>query len=245
MKINQLPLFLRRKFDKVTQTQTMNLVAPTPESSVMRSLPAYLAFLQSNKYSASTTMKYFADLKKFEVFIREKKIGEITPHDIEQWIAGLMSPKGERLDRKMVNRKVSAIINYFLWLQGLGAITKDPTASLTNARTQSPLPDYLFENEIKILQQAASKDPRMYLLVLLFLETGMKSNEIFLLTTAHVDISNGYAPELWIKHGGKKTRKETKKDRKVALPAQFTEVYNQYLKQYEVGDALFLYTDRF
>jgi hypothetical protein len=39
-----------------------------------------------------------------------------------------------------------------------------------NARIQSPLPDYLYEQEIKTLYHAASQDPRLYLLVLLFLE---------------------------------------------------------------------------
>jgi hypothetical protein len=48
-------------------------------------------------------------------------------------------------------------------------------------------------------------------LVLLFLDTGIKSNELFLLAKAHVDISDPYNPELWIKHSGK----QTKKDRKV------------------------------
>jgi hypothetical protein len=63
--------------------------------------------------------------------------------------------------------------------------------------------------------------------VLLFLDTGMKSNELFLLTKAHVDISDPYRPELWIKHSGK----QTKKDRKVALPARFTAVYTQYTEK--------------
>jgi hypothetical protein len=49
----------------------------------------------------------------------------------------------------------------------------------------------------------------------------MKSNELFLLTKAYVDISDPYNPELWIKHTGK----QTTKDRKVALPARFTAVY--------------------
>ena len=39
-------------------------------------------------------------------------------------------------------------------------------------------------------------DPRTYLLVLLFLDTGLKSNELFLLTKANVDISDPYNPEL-------------------------------------------------
>jgi integrase len=107
------------------------------------------------------------------------------------------------------------------------------------------LPDYLYENEITQLYQEASKDSRTYLLVLLFLETGMKSNELFLLTKAHVDISDPFSPEIWIKHTKKETKKETKKDRKVALPAKFTDVYNRYVAQYNVEDNLFPYTDRF
>ena len=83
--------------------------------------------------------------------------------------------------------------------------------------------------------------PRTYLLVLLFLDTGLKSNELFLLTRAHVDISDPYNPELWIKHSGK----QSKKDRKVALPARFTAVYTQYLEKYTVEDKLFPFTDRF
>jgi integrase len=135
----------------------------------------------------------------------------------------------------------TAIINYFGWLTGLGAIHQNPTATLINTRTQSPLPDYLYEGEITALYREASQDPRTYLLVLLFLETGMKSHELFALTKAHVDLSDPYQPELWIKHPGKNTRK----DRKVALPPNFIEVYNRYVAQYQIEDALFPYTDRF
>jgi integrase len=123
----------------------------------------------------------------------------------------------------------------------LGAITKDPTAPLTNTRIQSPLPDYLYENEIKDIYTKASRDTRMYLLVLLFLETGIKSNELFAITKAHVDISDPYRPEIWIKHSGK----ETKKDRKVALPPQFVDVYTRYFAEYEIEDTLFPYSNRF
>jgi integrase len=103
------------------------------------------------------------------------------------------------------------------------------------------LPDYLYENEIILLYAEASKDPRTYLLVLLFLEAGIKSSELFDITKAHVDISDAFRPEIWIKHSGKNTRK----DRKVALPPQFIEAYNRYIEQYQIEDALFPYTDRF
>jgi site-specific recombinase XerD len=203
-------------------------------------LPAFVAYLKS-AYSESTVEKYFADVKKFSMFIREKKLFEITSHDLQDWIGNMVSLKGEHLDRKTVNRKVSAIINYFTWLVDLKVLSHNPASAIVNARINSPLPDYLYEEEIKRIYKEASQDPRTYLLVLLLLETGMKSNELLNLTKAYVDVSDPYAPELWIKHTGK----ETKKDRKVALPVKFTEVYNRYLEQYKIEDQLFPYTDRF
>src|ERR671910_128545 len=240
MKINQLPLFLRRPFEKRSPVQRLVPVTPTGESSVMQTLVAFQAFV-AEKYAPKTATMYFGDVRELSIYLKNKKLQEISSHDLQQWIGSLVSPAGKGIERKTVNRKVSAITTYFLWLQGLGAITADPTLVLNNARIQSPLPDYLYETEIKTLFAEASRDPRMYLLVLLFLDTGIKSNELFLLTKAHVDISDPYNPELWIKHTGK----QTTKDRKVALPARFTAVYTQYLEKYEVEDKLFPFTDRF
>ena len=206
----------------------------------MQTLLTFQAFL-AEKYAPKTTKMYWGDVRELSIYLKNKKVKEISSHDLQQWISNLVSPAGKGLERKTVNRKVSAITTYFLWLQGLGAITDDPTMVLNNARIQSPLPDYLYENEIKILSAEASKDSRMYLLVLLFLDTGLKSNELFLLTKAHVDVSDPYNPELWIKHSGK----QSKKDRKVALSARFTAVYTQYLEKYEIEDKLFPFTARF
>ncbi len=238
--MDQLSLFKQKKYGRAVSVQTIEPVLPTGEMSVNKTLPSFLAYLRSG-YSDSTVEKYFADVKKFAMFIREKKLADITTHDLQDWIGAMVSPQGERLDRKTVNRKVSAIINYFTWLIDVQALSRNPASLLANARIQSPLPDYLYEDEIKTLYTQASSDPRTYLLVLLLLETGMKSKELFLLKTSDVDLSDPYNPELWIKHRGK----EVKKDRKVALPARFVESYNRYIQEYRVSDILFPYTDRF
>jgi len=71
MATNQLSLFKQKFFGKVTLTQTIEPVVPTGESSVLKTLPAFLAYLRS-MYADSTVEKYLADVKKFAVFIREK-----------------------------------------------------------------------------------------------------------------------------------------------------------------------------
>jgi site-specific recombinase XerD len=171
--------------------------------------------------------------------LRDKKIGEIQTVDIQQWIVGLKKV----LAAKTVSRKITALSNYFLWLVDEKVIEADanPAGAIRSMRVTSPLPDVLFENECQRLLAAASADPRTYLLTLLLLETGIKKEELFALKTTHFDLSNRYAPEMWIKHTGKKVSK----DRKVRLPAEITPVYEEYVEKYGITDVVFPYSPRF
>jgi site-specific recombinase XerD len=121
------------------------------------------------------------------------------------------------------------------------ASDKNPMRNIANFRVSSPLPEILFETECAALLTTASSDPRTYLLFLLFLETGIKLEELFALKVSQFDFSNKYAPEMMIKHTGKKE----KKSRKLKLPTEITPVFTDYVSVYKVDDLLFPYTPRF
>jgi site-specific recombinase XerD len=176
-------------------------------------------------------------VKKFGLFIKDKKLKDIKLVDIQQWIGEIKKVMKE----KTVSRKISAITNYFNWLTQEKILAKNPAQSIRNLRVTSPLPDILFDTECQKLLAAASADPRSYLLVLLLLETGIKKEELFDLKIVHFDFSNKYAPELWLKHTGKKV----KKDRKLKLPYEIVPVFNDYVKRYGITEAIFPYTPRF
>jgi site-specific recombinase XerD len=108
------------------------------------------------------------------------------------------NPRGEGLSAKTASRKLTALGNYFQWLVGAEVVASDknPMLAIANNRVSSPLPEILFETECTALLTAASGDPRTYLLFLLFLETGIKLEELFALRVSHFDFSNKYAPEL-------------------------------------------------
>ena len=95
--------------------------------------------------------------------------------------------------------------------------------TIANFRVSSPLPEILFETECAALLTTASSDPRPYLLFLLFLETGIKLEELFALRVSHFVFSNRYAPEMHIKHTGKKE----KKSRKLKLPGEIIPVFTE------------------
>jgi len=227
-------------FDKRTyrgQQQTHTIAPPTPDMSVGATLPAYHVYLSSGAYSKYTPDDFTADLKRFALFIGSKPLLDVQTVDIQQWIATLK----ETMPAKTVSRKVSAVGNYFRWLEREKVLERNPAKNIRAPRVTAPLPDILFNNECERLLAAASSNPRTYLLVLLLLETGIKKAELLELTTDNFDFSNKYQPELWIKHTGK----QIFKDRRVKLPTEVTDVFNDYVQQYGVAGVLFPYTPRF
>jgi site-specific recombinase XerD len=242
---SQLPLFQRKTYKGIIPTIPVEIQAPGGDKTVIETLPAYYTYLSSGGFSKYTPDDFTGDVKKFGVYCKEKKIQEITERDIESWISFLKtpSPRGEGLRAKTISRKLTALSNYFQWLTVNEVITAEanPMLDIANSRVSSPLPEILFETECTQLLSIASSDPRTYLLFLLFLETGIKLEELFGLRVSHFDFSNRYAPEMMIKHTGKKE----KKSRKLKLPTDIIPVFNDYIGTYKADDVLFPYTPRF
>jgi site-specific recombinase XerD len=233
---DQASLFDQRKY-KGVMAQTYQIEPPAADHSVLKTLLAYNTYLRSGGYSKYTPDDFTSDVKKFGLFVKDKQLKDIKLVDIQQWIGEIKKVMKE----KTVSRKISAITNYFNWLAQEKVLTENPAQSIRYLRVTSPLPDILFDEECQKLLAAASADPRSYLLVLLLLSTGMKKEELFDLKIVHFDFSNKYAPELWLKHTGKKV----KKDRKLKLPHEVVSVFNDYVKRYGITEILFPYTPRF
>ena len=229
-------LFDTRKL-RGQKAQSFVIEPPTPDMTVNRTLPAYHTYLSSGGYSETTPDDYVADLKLFGQFTTGRPLKAIKSVDVKQWIAQLK----EAMVPKTVSRKVSAVGNYFKWLADEHVLDDSIAKSIRAPKVTAPLPDILYESECEKLLAVASDDPRTYLLVLLLLETGIKSSELMNLQTSDFDFSNKYQPELWVKHGSKHTHK----DRKLKLPSQITEVFSDYTERYKASGVLFPYSDRF
>src|SRR5438094_8964834 len=232
----QASLFDQKKY-KGVMPQTYQIELPAADHTILKTLLAYNTYLRSGGYSKYTPDDFTSDVKKFGLFVKDKKLKDIKTVDIQQWIGEIKKVMKE----KTVSRKISAITNYFNWLAQERVLAENPAQSIRNLWVTSPLPDILFDEECQKLLAATSADPRSYLLVLLFLETGMKKEELFDLKLIRFDFSDKYAPELWLKHAGKKVSK----DRKLKLPHEVVPVFHEYVKRYGITDLLFPYTPRF
>src|SRR3954467_11101846 len=247
---DQLPLFQRKTYKGIIPSIPLEVRVPASDMTVLAALPGYYLYLKEGEFSQYTPDDFTGDVKKFALFLNEKPIKDITTKDIQAWISQAWisflktpSPKGEGLSAKTVSRKLSALSNFFNWLLMHEVIDgkTNPMANIVNSRITPPLPEILFEDECTKLLSAASNDPRTYLLFLLFLETGIKLEELFDLEISHFDFSNKYSPEMLVKHPAKKA----KRDRKLKMPMEIGVVFDEYVERYEVGDSLFPYSQRF
>ena len=111
MQIQQQSLFNDKKYAGVLPSP-IAIVPPTPDATVLETLPAYKAYLQSGDYSKYTPDDFYSDMKKFGHFMmerkgdsfsmNEKKIKDIATGDIQQWIGEL----------KKIMTKKTTIVNF-------------------------------------------------------------------------------------------------------------------------------------
>lgn len=236
MATEQGTLFDQRKYRGV-KPQGYAVVAPSVDQTITATLPAYYAYLSSGQYSKYTPDDFTSDIKRFGLYIGPKPLTDIRAVDIQRWIGELK----KSMTDKTISRKIASLGNYFHWLEQEKVLQENPAKAIRAPRVTSPLPDILFDSECEQLLRSASHDPRTYLMILLLLETGLKSTELMALKTTHFDFSNKYQPELWIKHDSSHLHK----DRKLKLPPQIAPVFADYVAQYNVSDTLFPYTQRF
>ena len=237
MGTEQGTLFDKRPY-KGAQPQAFSVTPPSADMTVLATLPAYHAYLSSGEYSKYTPDDFTADIKRFGMFVASQRLSELQRGDMQQWIGQLK----QTMPAKTVSRKVSALGNYFRWLTDTEKVfDKNPAYGIRAARVTSPLPDILFDSECERLLKTASQDPRVYLLVALLLETGVKKAELLELQTDNFDFSNKYEPVVFVKHSGK----QVFKDRRLKLPGHLAQVFDDYAQQYGVSGTLFPYTPRF
>jgi site-specific recombinase XerD len=225
----QLSLFKQRFAGRRAAYQQGSVQTPTTDVPIGATLRAYYASFSSGGYSKYTAGDFLGDVKKLARYVPRRTPASITTADLQAWISSLRDT--ERLTEKTISRKITAVKHYFAWLVSSCVLEENPADAIPSIRVTAPLPHILSESECAQLRAQASADPRTYLLVLLLLETGIKKEELFGLAVTHFDFSNKYRPEVWIKHTGRKI----KKDRKLYLPAETVSVFEAYRQRYRIA----------
>lgn len=135
-------------------------------------------YLSENKRSASTIVAYVKDIEQLVTFLEElskNHIHEVTKEDLESFLAK-MSKNG--YTPKSISRKLNSTRTFYRFLKINEYITDDPSLLVAHPRYQLAAPRIFSPTEYRALRDAARNDTRMFAVIELLLQTGIRIGEL-------------------------------------------------------------------
>lgn len=224
--------------------QTSVAIAPplTATSVLGACALPYQEYLRLTDHSAYTITCFLSDLRLLTEFLgREMPLRSITKDSLADWLGHLRWERATPPAPKTMARRATFLKNFFGWLAKEQLLADDPSQRIVLSRPMPPLPELLYEDEVARLEQAAAIDARCQLLVMTLLATGLKKEELMAVALRHVDLSNPDEPALEVHFPGQAKRR---RERRMALPTEWTDVFHRYVERYQPRERLFECTDR-
>ncbi len=176
-------------------------------------------YLSENKHSLSTIVAYGKDIEQLVNFLKElskNHIQDVTKEDIESFLAK-MSKNG--YTPKSISRKLNSTRTFYRFLKANEYATDDPSLLVTHPKYQLGAPRILTPTEYRALRDAARNDPRMFAVIELLLQTGIRIGEL-----ASLKLSDIQKDKLHI------AAIEKHEERIVPLNSRAQEALNKYLE---------------
>ena len=227
-------------------TPDLHITSQTP---LLPTIGSWELFLLDQGKSPYTVKAFLGDLQLLAKFLPpDKTIGTVTTKDLNNFLTWLQTGRGIPCSPKSLARRITSIKAFFRWLHKSGRIMVDPAEKVVQQSVISPLPTVLTRNEQeKVIQvaekyrQAKKPDARSYTLLKLLLSTGIKKGECLAININHIDLQAPGGPILFVRYASPSNRY---KERKIDLPAEWVESYQEYLIQYQPKDVVFPWSPR-
>ncbi|MDP3988585.1 MAG: tyrosine-type recombinase/integrase [Candidatus Levybacteria bacterium] len=176
-------------------------------------------FLKEKKHSASTIVAYGKDIDQLVTFLGElpkAEVHEVTKEDLEAFLAKLAK---EGYTPKSISRKINSTRTFYRFLKINEYITDDPSLLISHPRYELAPPRILTPTEYRALRDAARNDARMFAIIEILLQTGIRIGELAALRLSDIEGGN-LKIRPYEKHG----------ERIVPLNKSAKEALDKYLK---------------
>jgi site-specific recombinase XerD len=244
----QMPLFPQRGAKGQYGPPVAQIKSVRAESSLASAASAYYDHMVRQGFSEHTIKAFAGDLRLLQKYFGPSMaINKIGTRNLNDFLTWLLHYRGVPCSPKSYARRVTTLKSFFGWLTGIKILPQDPAAPIIHARAKAPLPQFLNDDQVEKLLNAAEQklnepkpDPRPYLLAHLILQTGMKKSECVGLALRDIDRS-GKEPSVLIRYSNPRMQH---KERRLAFAKELLPVLDQYLEKYQPKEYLFECTPR-
>ncbi len=138
----------------------------------------FTTFLKEKARSNATIVAYTKDIDQLVNFLEEvnkKEVGDITKEDIEGFLTKLAE---SGYTPKSLSRKINSIRTFYRFLKARSIITEDPSLQVAHPQYTLAAPRILTPTEYRALRDASKNDARMFAVIELLLQTGIRIGEL-------------------------------------------------------------------
>jgi integrase/recombinase XerC len=170
-----------------------------------KGLATFLDALSGKNRSAATIRAYQTDIQQFLSYLHETNVSIQIPADVEK--VDIVEYLSELAKRELTGlaraRKMSALREYFRFLEGIGVIAKSPTTGIETPKRERNGRQVLRSDEYTKMLSLAGANPRDYAILQVFLQTGVRVSELANLITDDIDFVK---PSITVRGKGMKER---------------------------------------
>jgi site-specific recombinase XerD len=194
-------------------------------------LQDFLDFCKFSRGLAENTVdSYRWEVSQYLDWLKDRnlRLNQVKVRDIDSFLISLRKNGGNGI--QTVNHKMYCLKTFYRWLQRVEVVKANPLEVFQNSRTAKPLPRYLTQAEQEALLLASQnwdgtkhrdswQRKREHLMVLFFLDTGLRVSELVNIKLQDLKLSEGI-----LKVMGKGS-----KEREVILSNRLLKVIEDYL----------------
>lgn len=179
----------------------------------------FVDYLKSKNHSSATILAYGKDIEQLSKFLSDLEkhnIHEVKTDDLQAFLAQ-MTDSG--YTPKSVSRKLNSTRTFYRYLKVNEMITDDPSLLVSHPKYELAPPRILKPTEYRALRDAARNDARMFAIIELLLQTGIRIGEL-----AELRLTDMAGEELKVR------AMEKHEERMVPLNPSAKEALDRYLK---------------
>jgi len=185
----------------------------------------FIADLKSKDRSESTIIAYGKDISQLLEHLSKTGITSLDGISIEKLEEFKAALEQNNYTPKSISRKINSIRTFFKYLVSQKAITENPSEKLSHPKFETKPPRVLSEMEYRALRDVSRSDIRLYSIVELLLQTGIRIGELTRLATKDIrETKDGKYKYLQIESFA------SHPERKVPLNSSALAAINEYLK---------------
>lgn len=150
----------------------------------------FIGHLKGRNRAYATILAYGKDIEQlvsYLISIGKEDTKDVETTDLQSFMDKLAS---ENYTAKSISRKTNSTKTFFKFLKTSGLIEDDPARALEHPKFENKPPRILSELEYRALRDVARGDLRMFAIIELFLQTGIRIGELAKLSVDDADLES-------------------------------------------------------